>query len=164
METLKSEFVDVNTKCKFLVDMVPGGKPYSDRFTGEICVGSPGRTQGLWRYALGECKETCISYTNLAIIQLQQYLDHYIEYVRWHSVTDEVHTLYSEIAELVTDVNAGLQHLNDTYDSDEEIVAIKDGYTRSLDMFSKGCIRFAAIGSTLVVANAVSPSEQSGTQ
>lgn len=162
METLKDEFADTKAKCKFLINMVPGGKPYSDRFTGEVCVGSPGRTQGLWRYALGECKETCIGYTNLAIAQLQQYLDHYIEYVRWNAVTDDVHTLYSEIAEVVTDVNAGLQHLVETYDSNEEIVAIKDGYIRSLDMFSKGCIRFASIHSTLVTAS--SPSGQSGTQ
>ena len=156
METLKDEFADTKAKCKFLIDMVPGGKPYSDRFTGEVCVGSPGRTQGLWRYALGECKETCIDYTNLAIAQLQQYLDHYIEYVRWNAVTDEVRTLYSEIAEVATDVNAGLQHLVETYDSDEEIVAIRDGYIRSLDMFSKGCVQFASIRCTLTVASSSS--------
>ena len=145
METLKNELGDVKEKCKFLINMVPGGKPYSDRFTGEICVGSPGRTQGLWRYALGECRETCIGYTNLAIAQLQQYLDHYIEHVRWNPVTDEVRALYSDIAETIAAVDAGLQHLVETYDSNEEIVAIKDGFMRTVDMFSKGCQRFAAI-------------------
>jgi len=164
MEKLKDEFTDTKAKCKFLIDMVPGGKPYSDRFTGKICVGSPGRTQGLWRYALGESKETCIDYMKLAIAQLQQYLDHYIEHVRWNTVTDEVHTLYYEIAEVVTHVNTGLQYLVDTYDSDKEIVAIKDSHIRSLDMFSKGCVQFAAIRSTLIVANAASLSEQSETQ
>ena len=145
METLRSEFVDVEEKCKFLVNMVPGGKPYSDVFTGEVCVGSPGRTQGLWRYAMGECRETCIGYTNVSIAQLQQYLDHYIEHIRWNAVTDEVRALYSDIAELITAVNGGLQHLVETYDSNEEIVGIKDRFVRAVDMFSKGCQRFAAM-------------------
>jgi len=155
MEILRNELVDVKANCKFLIDMVPGGKPYSDRFTGDICIGSPGRTQGLWRYALGECKETCIGYTNLAVAQLQQYLDHYIEHVRWHTVTEDVHLLYSDIADVVTAVNAGLQHLVDTYANDAEIVNIKDGFTRALDMFSKGCQRFASIPPTFLLSQAV---------
>mgnify|MGYP000853315207 FL=1 len=148
MERLNTELDDIKANCKFLVEMVPGGKPYSDRLTGEICVGNPGKTQGMWRYALGESKETCISYATIAIVGLQQYLDHYIEYIRWHVVTEEARTLYSNIAEVVMTVDAGLQHLVDTYDSDTDIVAIKDRFSRAIDMFAKGCQRFASLSSS----------------
>lgn len=147
MEALEDDFNEVQSKCSFLSEMVPGGKPYTD-ISGKIAVGHPGIFQGVTRYLRGESRTHTEEYAAMAVAQISQYLERFMEYIRWNATGDRTYELYSRVGEYLENCIKGLGMLHTTYDNADTFDDLRTRLVTAESLFKAGCKRYASIATS----------------
>ena len=148
MDALTEDFASITVNTAFLAEMVPGGKPYTD-VLGNISVGSPGMFQGVTRYVRGESRVYTEEYASYAVCSISQFLERFMEHVRWNSVSEMTHALYSDVGDHLERCIEGLNMLYATYDNGETFKSLRSKLTSSISLFKAGCKRYGALTSTV---------------
>jgi hypothetical protein len=142
MDALREDFVKSSAHTQFLVDMVPGGKPYTN-VSGQICIGHPGALQGVWRYAFGENQESSVAYATAAIQVYQAFLERTLEHVRWNRLFSKDTEFFVSTRAHTESVLDGLRELSRTYDGCDDIAKICSKFESTISLFDVGCSRYS---------------------
>ena len=142
MDALQTDFVKSCASTQFLVDMIPGGKPYTSA-SGTVRVDGPGTFQGVWRYAFGENRESSIDYATSAIQVYQDFLVRTLEYVRWNRVRSADMDIFMSIKTHTGLVLTGLQELSKTYNECDELISLFNKFQQAVTLFDVGCARYS---------------------
>ena len=142
MDALQTDFVESCASTQFLVDMIPGGKPYTSA-SGTVRIDGPGTFQGVWRYAFGENRESSIDYATTAINVYQAFLTRTLEHVRWNRVNSDDAEFIMSVRTYTGYVLSGLCELSKTYqDECDAIKTLCDKFNRAITLFDVGCLRY----------------------
>ena len=143
MDALTEDFTTIRENTSFLAEMIPGGKPYTD-ILGNIVVGSPGIFQGMVRYIRGESRAYTVTYARDAVSSISQFLERFMEHVRWNTVSDTTRTLYTEVGDYLEKCAEGMGMLYTTYDEAPAFKSLRDKLTSSMSLFKAGVKRYGA--------------------
>lgn len=143
MDALTTDFAAIRESASFLAEMIPGGKPYTD-ILGNIVVGSPGIFQGMARYVRGESRAYTETYAKDAVSSISQFLERFMEHVRWNTVSNTTRSLYTEVGDYLEKCAEGLGMLYATYDQTPAFKSLQDKLTSSMSLFKAGVKRYGA--------------------
>lgn len=143
MDALRDDFTTSSASTQFLVDMVPGGKPYTTS-SGQIGIDGPGALQGVWRYAFGENQESSIGYATNAIRIYQAFLERTLEHVRWNRINSLDTEFFASTRTYTTSVLDGLRELSRTYNECDEIMTLYSKFESAISLFDAGCARYSS--------------------